>query len=231
MKRFYRQAAAVQEGGVWGVRLDGKGIKTPAKAALGVPTQALALAIAAEWNSQGETVKPKTMPLMRLACTAIDWVGPGIGPSVDEIAAYGKSDLLCYRAAEPPDLVARQDALWQPWLDWAARELGTRLVCTVGIGAVDQSPEALAALRAAVAAVDAFRLTALHALVTGYGSLVLGLAVLRGAAAPEAAWAAARCDETYQEERWGADAEAAARVRNLKADIDAALHFAAALTA
>jgi chaperone required for assembly of F1-ATPase len=231
MKRFYKAASAGEaagEGG-WKVLLDGKSVRTPAKAALVVPTRALAEAIAEEWTAQGETIKPAGMPLMRLACTAIDRVAPQMAAVIAEIAGFGRADLLCYRAEGPQELVERQARLWQPWLDWATERWGARLLTTRGVSPIEQPAEALVALRNAVSLYDPFRLTAVHGLVTGYGSLVLGLAVMNAALAPEAAWEAAQCDEAYQEERWGVDAEALARRRSLKADVDAALRFAALL--
>jgi chaperone required for assembly of F1-ATPase len=231
MKRFYKTAGVgpAVDGAGWSVLLDGKAIRTPAKAALVVPTRALAEAIAEEWAAQSGNVKPASMPLMRLACTAIDRVAPQMAEVIAEIAGFGRSDLLCYRAEGPRELVERQVELWQPWLDWAAERLGARLLTTRGVSPVEQPPEALAALRASVEAFDAFHLTGLHGLVTGYGSLVLGLAVMKAALSPELAWQAAQCDETYQEERWGSDAEALARRRGLKADIDATHRFVAVL--
>jgi len=231
MKRFYKDAGIGEAGRGWAVLLDAKAIKTPAKAALELPTKNLARAIAEEWAAQGENVRPQEMPLMRLACTAIDRVMPQISVVVDELAGFGRSDLLCYRADNPADLVERQARLWQPWLDWAAQTLGATMVVTQGVRHVEQGTQALAALRKAVEAFDAFGLSGLHALVTGYGSLILGLAAATGAAPAEVAWAAARCDEAYQEERWGIDPEALKRSRNIKFDIDAALRFVALLKA
>lgn len=231
MRRFYKDAGIGEAGRGWAVLLDAKAIKTPAKAALELPTKNLAQAIAVEWAAQGENVRPQEMPLMRLACTAIDRVAPQAPAVVDELVGYGRSDALCYRATGPADLVERQARLWQPWLDWASRALGATMVVTQGVRHVEQDEGALASLRKAIQAFDAFGLSGLHALVTGYGSLILGLAAATGAAAPEIAWEAARCDEAYQEERWGIDAEALKRSRNIKDEIDAALRFVALLKA
>lgn len=231
MKRFYKDVGIGRVGAQWSVLLDGKAIKTPAKAALELPTEALARAIADEWVAQGEAVKPQDMPLMRLACTAIDRVAPQVAAVIEEIAGYGRSDLLCYRADSPADLVERQSRLWQPWIDWAAGTLGAVMAVTRGVRHVEQGADALAALRKAVAAHDHYGLSGLHALVTSYGSLILGLAAASGAAKPEAAWDASRCDEAYQQERWGIDADAVKRSRNIKAEIDAALRFVALLGA
>jgi chaperone required for assembly of F1-ATPase len=208
-KRFRTAAEAVACDGGFTVRLDGRPVKTPAKAALVVPTQAMAEAIAVEWDAQTGEVKPATMPVTRAANSAIDKIIPQRDEVVEIIAAYGQSDLLCYRAMGPAALVARQAAGWDPVLDWAAQVLGARLAVTAGVMHVAQPPEALDRLTARVAGMTEFQLAGLHDLVAISGSLVLALAVTERRLSEDEAWALSRVDETWQIEQWGADEEAA----------------------
>ncbi len=228
-KRFYAQAswAAVPPG--FRVLLDGKAIKTPAKAEMALPNQALAEAIAAEWQAQGEEVEVRSLVLTGLAWTAIDRVAPGRERVVEELAGYGAHDLVCYHAETPADLAARQREQWQPLLDWAARSLDAPLAVTSGVVSIEQPPETLAALRRAVAARDDFELTALSAAASAAGSLVIGLALVAGRIDAAAAFEAAQLDESYQIERWGEDPEAARRRAAIKADIETAARFLALL--
>ncbi len=225
MKRVYKTAAALPVEDGFGVLLDKKRLLTPAKLPLVVPSRALAKAIAEEWQAQGPELRPHTMPLMRLASTAIDLVAKRRQEVVAEIAAYGETDLLCYRADGPPELVARQHAVWQKLLDWATLRYDAPLAVTTGIVPVAQNPATLHALAMAVAAYDPIRLTALHAVTTASGSLIIGLALLEGELDADAAFAAAQLDETFQIERWGEDYEAADRRAALKADIATAARF------
>lgn len=208
-RRVWSATRVVESEAGWGVSLDAAPLRTPARAPLCLPARALAEAVAAEWAAQGETVKPETLPLTRLVNTAIDRVAPARAAVVEEIAGYGETDLLCYRAPHPAALVARQAAAWDGPLDWARTQLGVRLVCASGVMHVRQPPESLAALRAVVAPREAFALTALAELVALSGSLVLGLAVADGAMVADEAWAASRVDEAWQIEQWGEDGEAA----------------------
>ncbi|MFT4150565.1 MAG: ATP12 family protein [Paracoccaceae bacterium] len=208
-KRFWQAATVEPAEAGFTVRLDGRPVKTPAKTLLVVPTQAMAQAIAAEWDAQQGLVRPETMPMTRMANSALDKVGPLHPAVVDEVAGFGGSDLLCYRADAPEELAARQRQGWDPLLDWAATRLGAPLVQTVGVIHVAQSPESLARLRGHVAGQGAFPLVALHDLVAITGSLILGLAVAEGRLTPEQAWALARIDEDWQAEQWGIDDEAA----------------------
>lgn len=230
MKRFYREATAAAEpaagaGGGFAVLLDGRPIKTPAKAPLVLPTQALAAAIAAEWQQQPEDIDPHTMPLMRLAATAIDRVSVLRQAVIDEVAAYAGADLVCYRAERPLSLVARQRAVWQPVLDWLRRRYDVDLRVTSGIVAVAQSEAALVRLKAAVAAANDMELSALQALTTVFGSLTLALAVFEGEMTAEMALAASLLDELFQAERWGEDAEAAKRRAGLARDVASSGYF------
>ena len=214
-KRFWTEVHVAETPGGFGIRLDARTLRTPAKAELVVPTRALAEAIAAEWRAVEGEIRPEALPFTRAANVAVDRIAADPGPLVAHLAAYGETDLLCYRAEAPVGLQARQAAAWDPALAWAARDLGAPLAVTEGVAHRAQDPASLAALHAAVGAHDAFALTALSELVTLSGSLVLGLAVARGALGAPEAWAAARLDETWQEEQWGVDDEAAemARIR------------------
>ncbi|MCG8692834.1 MAG: hypothetical protein MI806_16655 [Minwuiales bacterium] len=225
MKRFYKQVETAEEAGGYAVTLDGRPIRTPAKAALLLPSPGLAEAVAAEWREQGETVQPADMPIMRLASTAIDRVAGRREEVVDTVAAFGGSDLLCYRAEGPAELAARQAAAWQPLLDWLAERHGVALSVTAGIVHVQQSAESLAALRSIVAGYDDFALTALHTATAACGSLVVGLALVDGRLGPDEAFQAGQVDEAYQAEKWGEDAEAAKARRILAAEIEAAARF------
>ena len=199
------------------VLLDGRPLRTPAKRDLAVRSAALAAAIAAEWDAVTDRLAPETMPFTRAANTAIDRVAGAREAVIGSLAAYGESDLLCYRAEEPEELRRRQDAAWDPWLAWAAETLDAPLVVVGGVMHRPQPGPSLAALRRAVALHDALELTALYDLVTLSGSLVLGLAVSRGAVDAASAWGLSRLDELWQTELWGADdeAEASAAVKSL----------------
>ena len=225
MKRVYKQAAIRLAAGGWGVALDGRAMRTPGRNELVVPSERLAAAIAAEWDSQREEIRPETMPLTRLAATAIDRTSVQRQQVIAETAKYAGTDLVCYRADHPPELAARQQSMWQPLLDWATLRYDAALAVTSGVIPTRQSAASLKAFAGAVAALDDFRLTALHTLTATCGSLVIALALLEGRVDPATAFAASQLDETFQIEAWGEDAEAAARHRALEADIESAARF------
>ncbi|CAN1542633.1 COG5387 Chaperone required for the assembly of the mitochondrial F1-ATPase [Paracoccaceae bacterium] len=208
-RRFWTETSAVPVDGGFTVHLDARPVRTPLKAPLVVPTFALAQAIAAEWQAQGAKVNPETMPFTRTANSAIDKVAPQHAAVAAMLAEYGGSDLLCYRAEGPEDLIGRQAAAWDPVLQWAKDMLDAPLVVTPGVMHVDQPTASLAKLRQAVDAQDPFRLSAFHDLVAISGSLVLALAVTRRTLTAEAAWDLSRIDESWQIALWGEDEEAA----------------------
>lgn len=228
MKRFYKSVSVeAGEDGKFGVLLDGRPVRTPARTVLALPTQALAEAVAAEWEAQEGEVKPLTMPLTRLAATAIDRLPQHRAAFIDEIVAYLGNDLLCYRAEGPADLVQRQSQAWDPWLAWARTAYGIALETSAGVLHRLQPESSTAAARAVLEAQSPAALAAAHVLTTATGSAVLALALLAGAIEAEAAFEAAQLDELYQAEKWGQDREAVQRRREIHDDIHAAARFAA----
>jgi chaperone required for assembly of F1-ATPase len=225
MRRFYTKAAAAQRAGGYGVTLDGKPIKTPGKRDLVVPSEALATAIAKEWNAQATEICAATMPLTRLAATTVDRVATQRDAIVRQTANYAGTDLVCYRATHPPELAARQQAVWQPLIDWAVLRYDAPLVVTSGVIPRSQSAGSLRAFAAAVAEQEDFALTALHVATAACGSLIIALALLEGRLDAQQAFAASQLDESFQIEGWGEDAEQARRRRALAADIEAAARF------
>src|ERR1700748_2136714 len=225
MKRFYKEVSVGPVEGGFAVRLDGGPVKTPARNTLVLPTEELAAAIAAEWRGQGDQIIATSMPLLRLANSVIDGVTVNREGVVDAVMRFAENDLLCYRAHQPPELVARQSTGWDPWLDWARRRHGANMTVAEGFNHVEQTPDALMALRQAAAELDPFALGALHVIASITGSLVLALAVADGAASGAQAFALSRIDETYQAEKWGEDAEAAKRATALAHELDKAVEL------
>ena len=231
MKRFWKQANAVERDGGWGVELDGKPLRTPARDPLIVPTKALAEAIAAEWNGVEGKIDPGALPLTGLANAAVDRVAPDKEAFAQRIAGYAEGDLACYRAEEPNALVERQTELWDKLLSWGRRRFDVDFRTTTGIVHVDQPAATIDRLSHAVAALDPFRLAGLAPLVTIGGSLLAALRVLEGAFTPDQAWEAVTIDERWQLDHWGSDAEAEAALENRRRDFMAAARFLELLNA
>lgn len=225
MKRFWKEVAVVREEGGWGVRLDGRPVRTPARAPLSVPAEALAGAIAAEWDEAGETVDPRSMRLTGLANAAIDQVAPDARAFAGGLGRYAEADLACYRADGPPALAERQAESWDSLLAWARRRYDVDFATTCGVMHVAQPGATVQRLAHAVAALDPFRLAGLSPLVTVGGSLIAGLAVLEGALTPEQAWKAVTIDEQWQLDQWGSDSEAELALDNRRRDFFAAARF------
>ena len=229
-KRFYKAAAVAADGQVFAVRLDDKPVRTPGRALLALPTERAAALVAAEFEAQRETIDPFTMPVLRLANTAIDGVASDTQAVLEDILRYSASDLLCYRADAPDGLVHRQGEAWDPVLDRLRATLGARFYLAEGIVHVEQPREAIAALGVWLRQrEEPFRLASMHVLTTLTGSALLAIAVEAGWMDPDAGWAAAHVDEDWNIEQWGEDAEATQRRALRKRDFDAAVALIRAL--
>lgn len=207
-KRFWTEVTVERGDHGFAILLDGRGVKTPAKSALVVPTCALAEIVAEEWRTQADMIDPAAMPATRAANAAIDKVRGQMEEVTDLIADYGDSDLVCYRAEAPERLVAKEAEAWDPIIDWAAHRYMVRPVVRHGVVHEPQPATLLAGLRADVARLTAFELTCFHDLVAMSGSLMIALAVIDGFDAPEALWTTSRVDEDWQISQWGTDEEA-----------------------
>lgn len=225
VRRFYKLVSVDVAGDRFQILLDGRPVKTPGKNAMLLATKALAEAVSQEWSAQGEKIDPLTMPLTQIACTSIDRVGPNRTDVVAQLVKYAESDLLCYRAQSPQDLVQRQAEAWQPILDWANAELGAEFKVTDGIIAEEQPADVLEAVRLRAETFDDHQLASVSVIAQACSSIVIALGVAAGRVSPEDACAASQLDEAFQSELWGQDREAEDRLRALRDDIYAAAQY------
>jgi chaperone required for assembly of F1-ATPase len=217
-KRFYTQAGVINEDGQWFIVLDGRAVKTPAKKTLALPSEALAMAVAVEWEDQEEVINPFEMPLTRLCNVAIDRMGAARTEAAEEVARFAETDLLCYRS-DVPTLAEEQAKVWDPCLNWAARALDAPLNITDGLAAISQPDVSLNAIRQHALALDDLRLTALVSAVPILTSAVLGFQLLHDEASAEDLWCLSLLEVDFQERKWGQDEEARQAQENKKRDL------------
>lgn len=208
MKRFWTDAAVAEDAAGFAIQLDGRPVRTPARAPLVVPTRALADAIAAEWQAQGTEIDPRSMPMTGLANAAIDHAATDPAAFAATLAPFAETDLLCYRDDRDLDLAAEQAVAWNPLLAAAEARFVVEFTLAKGVMHVAQPPATIAALQAALHALPPFRLAAMAPLVTISGSLVAALAVESGTHEAHELWPIICLDQLYQERRWGSDAQA-----------------------
>jgi chaperone required for assembly of F1-ATPase len=219
-KRFYKEASFAEADGGFAVTLDGRSIRTPSGRHVVAPTRGIAEAIAAEWNAQGETIDPLTMPLTRFANSVAE-IGERVDAVADDVAKYLGTDLLFYRAGHPEALVAREAAHWDPVLSWAASNLGAHFILSEGIVHAAQPEQAIKAARGVFPA-DPWSMAALHVVTTLTGSALLALALAHGVRGAADIWTAAHVDEDFNIEQWGLDEEVASRRAARAVDFEAA---------
>jgi chaperone required for assembly of F1-ATPase len=228
MKRFYKDVTIGPAENGFAVLLEGRPVRTPGRNLLILPTERLAAAIALEWRAQGDEIIATTMPLLRLANTVVDGVAVNRAEVINAILRFAENDLLCYRAHQPPELVALQRDGWDPLLEWVRQRHRAVMRVAAGLTHVDQAPQALLALRQALETENQFALGALHVIASITGSAVLALAVADEFVSGADAFALSRIDETYQAEKWGEDAEAARRAATLAHELGKAVELMAA---
>ena len=207
-KRFWTETSLIEAEDGFGIQLDGRDIKTPNKNPLIVPTRALGELMFAEWDKQEGSIDPLSLPATRGANSTIDTVCLHFDAVVDQLAEYAGSDLLCYRADGPTELVTRQAEVWDPVLDWASKEMNAPLAVTTGVLPIDQDQASLEAVRDKLCKLSPFELTGMHDLVTLSGSAIIAMAVSTNHLSVWDGWNASRLDENWQIELWGEDEDA-----------------------
>jgi chaperone required for assembly of F1-ATPase len=223
--RFYKEVSVDSADDLHRVKLDGKPVKTPGGAVLVLPSAALAQAIAEEWRAQETTIQPQTMPLTKLANTAIDRVAPSPAQAREQLLSLAKSDVVCYRATSPSELVQQQALAWDPLIAWTAERFGASLRAGNSLTFIEQDQGAMDSLAAALSKLDAFSLAALYAASSLCGSLVIALALAERKLDSEAAFAAANLDRIYQAERWGWDPQETAKATVERAELNQISRF------
>lgn len=225
--RFYKEVTVDAADGtsLRRILLDGKAVKTPGGAVLMLPSDGLAQAIADEWRAQAPLIRPETMMLTKLANTAIDRVAPNPATAREQLVAIARSDVVCYRATSPSDLVRRQTATWDPLVAWMRDRFSVALQSTSGLVLAEQEPSAIAALDSALSERDAFAIAALYAAAALLGSLVIALALGERRLGPDDAFAAANLDKIYQAERWGWDDQASAKAASEREELNQISRF------
>lgn len=225
MKRFYKKVSVASEGDGFIALLDGKKIKTPAKSACIMPTERMARAVAKEWDDQEEEILPASMPITKLVNTAIDRVESRRDELLDELVKYAGSDQVCYRAEHPMELIDLQKQVWDPLLEWVNEELSITFKVADGIIFVEQDEDDLKKIRSAFNALDSYKLTALHGMITVTGSVTIGYALYCNHITLEEAWNAGHLDENFQISQWGSDEEAEERRKNLRQELKNSLYL------
>ena len=218
-KRVYKTVAVTPGEAGFTVTLDGRVLHTPGRARLETPAQALADAVAGEWDAQGEYIDPLTMPLTKLLNTSLDRVAPNPSAIITELIKYTDGDMLCYRAQSPAALVERQTTVWQPVLDWLEAKHGLYLEAGEGLMPIAQAAGVPEKMQALLLDLDVPHLTAVQATASLTSSLALSLALAHRHLNGAEVAAAAVLDESWQLEQWGQDKEALARIASLNADI------------
>ena len=224
-RRFYKKVAVTGTAAPFSVTLDERSLRTPLKRALDLPTKRLAAAVASEWAAQAEKIDPHSMPYTKLANTAVDRVNSDRERIMSEIVDFAGSDLVCYRAEKPRDLIERQSRAWQPVLDWARATFAAEFLVTEGIVHIEQPSRSLGAMRDYLGSKSPWALTALHNMTTLTGSALIAAMACDGAILPAEAWLAAHVDEDWQIEQWGSDEEARHRRDYRKREFDICLRF------
>ncbi|XP_067317607.1 ATP synthase mitochondrial F1 complex assembly factor 2 [Anolis sagrei] len=203
-KRFYQDVTISQGEGGFEISLDHRKLKTPQAKLFTVPSETLALAVATEWDSQRDTIKPYTMHLTTLCNTALD--NPSQRTKDQIIGAalkFLETDTICYRVEEPPALVELQKNEWDPVIEWAEKRYNVTIGSSTSIMGPSIPQSTKDVFISHLASYNTWALQGIEYMITQLKSLILSMGLLDKHLTVEHAVLLSRLEEEYQIQRWG----------------------------
>ncbi|XP_053367707.1 ATP synthase mitochondrial F1 complex assembly factor 2 [Clarias gariepinus] len=204
-RKFYQDVSISQgEGKLFEINLDRRKLKTPGGNLFTVPNEALAIAVATEWDAQKDTLKFYTMHLTTLCNTAID--NPTQRNKDQMIAAALKfldTDTICYRVDEPPGLVELQKNEWDPVMDWIEKRYNVVIGSSSSIMGPQIPEETKETFRQQLNSYNLWSLTGFEYVISQLKSLILSFGLIDRHLTVDHAVLLSRLEEEYQIQRWG----------------------------
>ncbi|MCB1531823.1 MAG: ATP12 chaperone family protein [Alphaproteobacteria bacterium] len=230
MKRFYTLASTKKSEGGFDILLDGKAVRTPFKNILRSPSENLAHEIVREWAVQEEMIVPDTMPLTQILSTKIDKIPQDRVHMTEVMLKYLNTDLLCYRAVDPPEMAAAQNAAWDPVLQWFEEHFGAKLETTTSLIALEQEPQIHKTVKALIDSLGQDRFTVLQVVTPLAGSIILALAMVEEHLNAQQVFECCHVEERfkaaiYNEEKYGPDPAQEKKDRAMTIDLEAAQRY------
>jgi len=186
------------------VVIDGRVLKTPARKSISLPSKALAMAVAAEWEWQrARRVMPFTMPMTTLVSTAVDQMPSIRGRTIEELLNHFLTDTACCRHEIDRKLLKKQNEVLNPIVHWMEQHVQKPVKMSHNVLEHGQDAETVEAVRRMLLKFNDWELSAVDMLANATKSLVIALAVEQGRLSPMEALHASRVEENFQMEEWG----------------------------
>ncbi|XP_022416477.1 ATP synthase mitochondrial F1 complex assembly factor 2 isoform X2 [Delphinapterus leucas] len=203
-KRFYQNVSITQGEAGFEINLDHRKLRTPQAKLFTVPSEALAVAVATEWDSQQDTIKTYTMHLTTLCNTSLD--NPTQRDKDQLIWAAAKfldTDTVCCRVEEPETLVELQRNEWDPVIGWAERRYGVKIGSSTSIMGPSIPARTREVLVSHLASYNTWALQGIEFVVSQLKSMVLTLGLIDLHLTVEQAVLLSRLEEAFQIQKWG----------------------------
>lgn len=234
MKKFYHLVSITPQAQGYAVLLDGKPVKTQGGQVLISPTEEIAMLVMREWMAQVDVIDPQSMPVTQILVTHLDRVMAQRPVLQKELLGYLDTDLLCYRADNPPEAGHAQAVRWDPVLKWFEEHFAIKLKTTTSLSPIRQDKKAHQAVETYVLNLPDTVFTVLQILTAETGSLLLALAFVEGQVSPADAFEVAQVDEEfkaglYNEDKYGRAPDTEKHQKSLRLSLQAAHDFLDAL--
>lgn len=206
-KKFYKKVTVEQVNDYYHVLLDGNIVTTHAREPLRLPNLHMACAVASEWDSQKDIIIPELMPMMTIASTAQHLGKSEINAKILKLMEYLDNDVVSLRAS-PSEQATAEAEVWDALVNWFRQEYSTDFH-TMSVDeltytdADNQSVKTREIVRNIIMSGSKWALAAFEEMVESTTSIVISLALSRGAVSVDHALYASRLEAELQQKRWG----------------------------
>ena len=221
MKKFWKKVSIKKISfNSFQIMLDERILQTPLKRELILPNLNLAQEIAKEWDQDSINIKTESMIFYGLISTSLDKIIDNRNVYIDDILDYIDTDLICYRADNPKELVELQKSKWDPIILLVEKYIGTKVQVFIGVSPNKQHYTVHDGINNLIDQFDIFEISALHRITNITGSIFLSLCVLRKDISKNEVFELSFLDELWQEENWGFDKENSQKRKEISIELN-----------
>ena len=189
------------------ILLDKRILKTPMQKDLIFSNYKIAKETALEWDIDEKEINTENMVFYGLISTAIDKISNDKVSYIDNVLGFINTDLICYRADKPNELIDLQNSSWNPIISFIKKYIDVELKFFIGVMPSKQSLEIFNRLKTLINSFSDIEISALHRMTNLTGSIFISICILKGDVLKNEAFELSFLDELYQAKNWGVEQE------------------------
>lgn len=226
MKKFWKKIEIRQSSSKkFHLLLDNKKLTTPMKKELVLPSEILVNEVLREWDQNSDNINIDDLVFYGVLSTAIDKVNLKKDAYVNDIIDFIDTDLICYRAESPNDLIALQNKSWNPILLLIEKYIDVKIKVFKGVMPSNQDQKVHTEIKKLISNLSDVQISVLHRITNLIGSIFLSLCILKKDLLKEDAFECSFLDELWQAKNWGHEEDASIKRNKIRLELNRLIHF------